>query len=125
MKRFAIAASITAALVLSSAALAGATLVGKYTANVASPAALKGIWTLTFAKAGTYAVADQGHIVIRGKYATVGSKVSLGHETGPAACPTGAAYSWKRSGKTLKLTRIKDTCAGRATVLAHTFTQSG
>ena len=125
MKRFAIAASIIGALVLSSMAFAAGTLVGKYTANVASPTALKGTWTLTFAKAGTYAVADQGHIVIRGKYTTAGSRVSLGHETGPAACPTGATYSWKRSGKTLKLTRIKDTCAGRTTVLAHTFTQSG
>lgn len=125
MKRLAIAASIIAALVLSSVALAGGTLAGKYTAKIASPSPLKGTWVLKFATGSTYTVADNGHIVIHGKYSTTGSKVSLGHETGPASCPSAAKYSWKRRGKTLKLTRISDSCSGRSSVLSHTFTQVG
>jgi hypothetical protein len=126
MRQLAIAASITAALVLASGALAAGTLAGKYTAKIASPASLKGTWVLNFAKAGTYTVSDNGHIVIHGKYSTSGSKVSLSHETGPAACASAGKYSWKRTGKTLKFTRISDTaCVGRSGVLSHIFTQTG
>ena len=126
MKRFTFAAATVAALVVVSVALAGGTLAGRYTTKIASPPDLKGTWVLTFAKAGSYTVVDNGTVVIRGKYAASGSKVTFGHETGPAACAKTGKYSWKKSGKTLKFTRISDSaCTGRSGVLAHTFTQAG
>jgi hypothetical protein len=112
--------------VLASVALAVGTLSGKYTAKIASPAPVTGTWVLNFAKAGSYTVSDNGHVVIHGKYLTTGSRVSLSHETGPAACGSTGKYSWKRAGKTLKFTRISDSaCVGRSGVLSHTFTQTG
>ncbi len=127
MKRFATAAAIVATLGLSSVALAGGTLAGKYSTKIASPAQFKGTWVVNFAKGGTYTVADNGHVVVHGKYSATGTSVTLGHETGPAACPTSGKYIWKRTGKTMKFTRVSDSsaCSGRSGVLSHTFTQVG
>ncbi len=127
MKRFAFGAAVIATLVSASVALAGGSLAGKYTTRIASPAQFKGTWALNFAKNGTYTVADNGRILVHGKYSTSGSKLTLGHETGPAACPKSGTYTWARSGKKLKFTPLSDpaSCSGRSTVLAHTFTQAG
>jgi hypothetical protein len=126
MRYLAVAASIGAALLLASAALAAGTLAGKYTTKISSPSSLKGTWALNFATGGTYTVSDNGHILIHGKYATTGSNVTFDHETGPAACSSAGKYSWKRSGKTLAFVRINDAkCAGRSSVLSHAFTQAG
>jgi hypothetical protein len=125
MKQLALAASVVAALALSSVALAGGTLPGKYTTTIKSPAQLKGTWVLNLANGGTYTVADNGQLLIRGKYSTTGSKITFGHETGNGACAKAGTYSWKKTGKTLEFTRVHDSplCSGRAGVLAHTFTQ--
>jgi hypothetical protein len=125
MKQLALAASVVAALALSSVALAGGTLPGKYTTTIKSPAQLKGTWVLNLANGGTYTVADNGQLLIRGKYSTTGSKITFGHETGNGACAKAGTYSWKKTGKTLKFTRVHDSalCSGRAGVLAHTFTE--
>jgi hypothetical protein len=125
MKHLAIAASVVAALALSSVALAGGTLAGKYTTTIKSPAQFKGTWVLNLTKSGTYTVADNGHLLIRGKYSATRSKVTFGHETGSGACAKSGTYSWSKTGKTLKFTRVHDSplCSGRSGVLAHTFTQ--
>ncbi len=125
MKQLAIAASVVAALALSSVALAGGTLAGKYTTTIKSPAKFKGTWVLNLTKGGTYTVADNGQILIRGKYSTTRSKITFGHETGSGACAKSGTYTWKKTGKTLKFTRVHDSplCSGRSGVLAHTFTQ--
>jgi hypothetical protein len=125
MRRLALAASVIAALALSSVAVAGGTLAGKYTTKITSPPEFKGTWVLNFAKGGTYTVADNGHILIRGKYSTIGAKLTFGHETGDGACAKSGTYSWRRSGKTLTFKRLSDpaACPGRRGVLAHTFTQ--
>jgi hypothetical protein len=126
MKRFAIAAaSLVAMLALSSVALAGDTLPGKYTTTITSPAQFKGIWVLNLAKGGTYTVVDNGQLLIRGRYATTGSRITFGHETGSGACAKSGTYTWKKTGKTLKFTRVSESplCSGRSGVLAHTFTQ--
>ena len=126
MKHLAIAASVVAALALSSVALAGGTLPGKYTTTIKSPAQFKGTWVLNLAKRGTYTVADNGQILIRGKYSTTGSKITFGHETGSGACAKSGTYTWAKTGKTLEFTRVSDSaaCSGRSGVLAHTFTQT-
>jgi hypothetical protein len=123
-KQLAAAVSVVAALAFSSVALAGGTLAGKYTTTIKSPAELKGTWVLNLAKGGTYTVVDNGRVVVRGKYTTTGSRVTFGHETGDGACAKSGTYSWKKTGKTLKFTRVHDSplCSGRSGVLAQTFT---
>jgi hypothetical protein len=125
MKQLALAASVVAALALSSAALAGGTLAGKYTTTIRSPAHLRGTWVLNLAKGGTYTVVDNGQLLVRGKYSTTGSKVTFGHETGNGACAKSGTYTWKKTGKTLTFTRVHDSpaCSGRSGVLSHTFTE--
>ena len=124
MKQLAIAAWLVAALALSSVALAGGTLPGRYTTTINSPAQFKGTWTLNLAKGGAYRVGN-GQLRIRGKYSTTGSKITFGHETGDGACPKSGTYTWKKTGRTLKFTRVSDSplCSGRSGVLAHMFTQ--
>ena len=106
-------------------AQASGTLVGTFTTTIKTPAELKGTWVLTFAKGGTYTVAGNGHLVVRGKYSTTGSKIAFGHETGDGACAKSGTYTWKKAGKTLKFTRVSDSplCSGRIRVLAQTLTQ--
>src|SRR6266508_5815557 len=125
MKQLAIAASVVAALALSSVALAGGTLAGKYQTTIKSPAQLKGTWALNLTKGGTYTIVDNGQLLVRGKYSTTGSKITFGHETGSGACAKSGTYTWSKTGKTLKFRRVHDSplCSGRSAVLAHTFTQ--
>jgi hypothetical protein len=124
MKQLAVAASLVAALALSSVALAGGTLAGKYTTTIKSPAQLKGTWVLNLAKGATYTVGN-GQLVVRGKYSATRSKITFGHETGNGACAKSGTYTWKKTARTLKFTRVSDSplCSGRSGVLAHTFTQ--
>jgi hypothetical protein len=125
MKHLALAASVIAALALSSVALAGDTLAGKYTTTIKGPSQFKGTWVLNLAKGGTYTVADNGRLLIRGKYSATRSKITFGHETGNGACAKSGTYAWKKTGKTLRFRRVHDSplCSGRSGVLAHTFTQ--
>jgi hypothetical protein len=125
MKHLAVAASVVAALALSSVALAGGTLAGKYTTTIKSPTQLKGTWVINLAKGGTYTIMDNGQLLVRGKYSTTRSKITFGHETGNGACAKSGTYTWKKTARTLKFTRVHDSplCSGRSQVLAHTFTQ--
>jgi hypothetical protein len=125
MKQLAIAASVVAALALSSVALAGGTLPGKYSTTIKSPAQFKGTWVLNLAKNGAYTVAANGQLRIRGRYSTTGSRITFGHEQGDGACAKSGTYIWKKTGKTLKFTRVGESpeCSGRSGVLAHTFTK--
>ena len=124
LKHLAVAASLVATLALSSVALAGGALPGKYATSIKSPAQFKGTWILNLAKGGTYTVVN-GQLLIRGRYATSGSRITFGHETGDGACAKSGTYTWKKTGRTLKFTRVSESpvCSGRSGVLAHTFTQ--
>jgi hypothetical protein len=124
MKLVIASASLVAALAVSSVALAGGTLAGKYATTIKSPAQFKGAWVLNLAKGGTYTV-DNGQILIRGRYSTTGSRITFGHETGDGACAKSGTYTWKKTGKMLKFTRVRESplCSGRSGVLAHMFTQ--
>ena len=125
MKRLAVCVSMIAALVLPTVVLAdGALPLGKYRANVKTPARLKGIWVLSFMKGGKYTITDNGAVVVRGHFTST-SRVYLSNETGPAACPQFGVYAWKRTGKTLKFTKVSDPCVGRAVVLGLPFTATG
>ena len=122
MKRLALGALLIAVLALPAIVLAANTLpLGKYTANVKSPARLKGTWVLNFVKGGKYTISDNGAIVVRGRFVS-SSRISFSNETGPAACTWFGIYTWKKVGKTLKFKKVTDPCAGRAAVLSNTFT---
>jgi hypothetical protein len=124
MKRLAVGVLMIAALVLAvpSVVLAGRDLpLGKYTRTVTTPARLKGVWVLDFLKGGKYTIADNGAVVVRGHFQST-TRLYLSGETGPAACPQFGVYTWKRAGKTLTLTKVSDSCAGRAAVLSRRFT---
>ena len=124
LKHLAVAASLVATLAVSSVALAGGSLAGRYTTSIRRPAQFKGTWVLKFAKGGTYTVTN-GQVLIRGRYSTNGSRITFGHETGDGACAKSGTYTWKKTGRTLKFTRVSESpvCDGRSGVLAHTFTQ--
>jgi hypothetical protein len=125
MRRLAVGASLIAALALPPVVLAGGSLpLGKYTTNVKTPARLKGVWVLNFVKGGRYAITDNGAVVVRGHFTST-SRIYLSNETGPAACPQFGVYAWRRTGKTLRFTKVSDPCAGRAAVLALPFTATG
>jgi hypothetical protein len=128
MKRFVLVASIIAALGLSSAALAAATLSGTYKTKLHTSAlggALNGTWTIKF-KSGAYTVTDNGAVVVKGKYKIKGSKITLTDKTGKDVCPGSGTYKITKHGTKLKLKKISDTsaCAGRVLVLtSHTLTK--
>jgi hypothetical protein len=84
---------------------------------------LNGTWLISFAPNGTYAVVKEPNtstLLIGGSSAVSGSKVSMVDKAGPLACKSLGTYSWSLSRKTLRLTRVKDTCAGRVAVLSST-----
>ena len=125
-RRIALAASVAAVLASPSLAVAGGSLAGTYKTTIASPAQFKGTWVLKFAPAGSYTVADNGHVIVRGKYTDSGSKITFVHETGQAACAKAGTYTWTKSAKTVRFKRISDpaSCSGRITILSHPLTQS-
>lgn len=126
VKRIALAASVAAALASPSLALAGGSLAGTYKTTFASPAQFKGTWVLKFAAGGAYSVTDNGHLLVRGKYTSGGSKITFGHETGQGACAKSGTYTWTKAGKTLRFKRVSDaaSCNGRITILSHALTLS-
>jgi hypothetical protein len=100
-------------------------LKGIYGTVIKSPnAGLNGTWLINFVADGTYVVVKEPGsktLLIGGSSAVSGNKVTLVDKAGPLRCRGSAAtgtYSWKRSGKTLKFTRVKDSCVGRPMVFA-------
>ena len=124
MKRLVVAIAAVAALTLTPGALAAGRLSGKFQTKVAS-GQLKGTWTLSFSKKGTYTV--KGPLgAAAGKNTYSGSTITFGRETGDTACSGGTArYTYKLSGKTLKLTKKSDPCAPRASILTRKLTKVG
>jgi hypothetical protein len=116
---------LTAGLALPSGASAASAFPGTYRTKLSAPAQFKGTWTLTFRKSGTYSVALGASVLVNGRYTVSGSKITLGHEKGPASCAPAGTYSFKRTGASLKLTKVSDSvakCAGRIMVLTHPLT---
>ena len=123
-KLLAILALGVAAVAASSLALAEGTLNGKYATTIKSPPDLKGTWVLKFQKGGIYTVALNGTVLTRGKYSATARRITL-REPAVNGCGGRGKYTWRKSGKRLRFTRITESpkCAARAAVLAHTFSQ--
>jgi hypothetical protein len=130
MQRLATVASVAAALLLASVALAAATPAGTYKTKITSNAAggaLKGTWTVKFASPA-YTVTDNGTVVVHGKYSIKGTTITFNDKSGRDVCPGPGKYAFKLSGTKLNLTLVSDSnpaCLGRRVVLAGSFTKIG
>ena len=125
MKRLAVLAMLVPALVLVGVAQAKSPLSGVYQVTIKGSAAqLNGTWRISFAPNGAYVVVKAPNtktMLIGGSSSTSGATVKMTDKTGPAACTGNTAtakYKWSLSGKSLKLTKVKDACAPRAVILA-------
>ena len=100
-------------------------LEGTYGTVIKSPnAALNGTWLIEFVADGTYVVVKQPKaktFLIGGSSTVSGNKVTLVDKVGPLRCTGSSAtgtYSWKLTGKTLKFTKVEDSCGGRPLVFS-------
>ncbi len=125
---------VAAALVIIGllAALAGAASAaparpaGRYRTVIAKPANFVGPWWLTFGPRNAFTVyrgsVDAAHLGVRGSISYAGNQITFTDVSGPAKCTGSQAtgvYSYSLpSARTLRLTRIRDNCVGRRTVLA-------
>jgi len=122
MKRLTIVVSIVAALAFSAAALASPTISGKYRATVTKPASSAGTYTLDFKANGKGTVTFGSHQLIA-KFSFTGTTLTA---PGGGGCKTAATYKIKPAGNKLTFKAVKpDSCIGRKTVLAQTFTKVG
>jgi hypothetical protein len=120
--RIACVVVVILALGISSVALAAGGVVGTYATTVKSPPQLKGKWVLTLAKGGTYTVALNGEALARGTYSATATTITMRE---PDGCGGTGTYAWKKSGKTMRFIRKRESssCPERAAVLTHRFTQ--
>lgn len=95
MKRLVVAIAAVAALTLTPGALGAASLSGRFQTKVSS-GQLKGTWTISFSKKGTYAV--KGPLgSAAGKNTYSGSTITFGRETAPPPAPPGRPASTRSS----------------------------
>lgn len=111
--------AFAAAVLVSASAAWAATIQGTFATTItgAKPAFLNGRWLVKFKAGGAYEIDLNGAAVVLGRGTVTATRITFGHESGPAACPTSAIYRWALNGRTLRFTAIRDTCAGRRTVL--------
>ena len=127
MKRgmqFTLAFAILGALAFSAIALAAGGVVGTYTTRITKSNHLNGKWTLVLAKGGTYSIAQNGNVLARGKYSATATTITFARE--PASgCRGSGQYAWRKSGKTMTFLRKREaaSCAARAEILGHRYTQ--
>jgi hypothetical protein len=127
VKRLAVLGMLIPALALALVGIAQAKspLYGVYQVTIKGSAAqLNGTWQISFAPNGAYVVVKAPNtktMLIGGSSSTSGATVKMTDKSGPAACTGNTAtarYKWSVSGKSLKLTKVKDACAPRAVILA-------
>jgi hypothetical protein len=125
MKRFAIVISILPVLAFATASTATATIMGKYTTTITTPASVAGTYTLNFKKNGTGTVTVNGQLTDH-TFTFKGSTLTA-PGGGANVCPTVGTYRIHLAGRHLTLTVIHDTCKiGRAQVFpGHVWTKVG
>jgi hypothetical protein len=123
MPRLVVAASVAGLIVAFSAAAAvSPPLHGTFRTVIknAPDDQLDGTWQIALLSTGRYTIQRNGTVLIRGRDTETATTISLGHETGPAAC-TGAlgaaTYRWSLRAGLLRLTTVREGCLGRHVVL--------
>ncbi|HEU0078339.1 MAG TPA: hypothetical protein VFQ76_11855 [Longimicrobiaceae bacterium] len=106
-------------------------ITGEYTVTIAAadiPAAMPdsmrqgmiGTWNIALHEGNHLLVTYNGREVVQGPYMVSGNQLTLpANDTGPYACRSAATYTWQMSDGQLSLTRVQDTCDGRALVLTR------
>lgn len=125
MNRFAIVMSILPVLAFVAPATATATITGRYTTTITTPASAAGTYTLNFKRNGTGTITWNGQLTpltFTFKGSTLTAPGGAGY-----VCPTIGTYRIHLAEKHLTLTGIRDTCKiGRAQVFpGHVWTKVG
>jgi hypothetical protein len=112
------------ALALPGAALAAPTatiLTGTFQKRISKKAPpLNGTWKLKLKQDGTFELARNGVIVVRGVAAGVSGRLAIGDQRGPYRCKgreRAATYTYTLRGKVLTLRPVLEPCLGRKLVL--------
>ena len=110
------------ALVAATAAAAAGTLQGTFKTVIANAPAkqLDGTWSLTLQTSGGYTTKRNGVVVVRGRDTQTATTIRFVDESGPMICSPAQAtgtYHWSLSGSSLRLTPIRESCAGRRLML--------
>jgi hypothetical protein len=81
---------------------------------------LAGAWEIAFGDNGHAQVSVNGRQVVDAPFQVSGRDFTLGEDTGEYACHSPARYTWHATATELHLSRVEDSCDGRAVVLtAH------
>jgi hypothetical protein len=123
---------VSAVVLAATAAAATSPLHGVWQTKIKSAApSLNGTWLLSFSPSGAYAVVKKPNtkaLMVGGISTASGTTVTMTDREGPASCPGASArakYSFRITGKKLKLTKISEPCSGRGVILGGTFTKVG
>ena len=128
MKRLITVAVLACAFVLAAeATAAGSPLTGQFQTVISGKtSALNGTWVMDFAPNGFYTVAKKPNlntVLVGGSSTISGKNLMLADHQGRLACKTPAEYTFSLSGKTVRFTKVNDSCAGRLALLAASWTK--
>src|SRR4051794_8957949 len=127
MKRLITVAVLACTLVLASGASAAGPLTGAYQTVISGKSgALNGTWILTFAPNGFYTAAKKPKtttVLVGGSSTISGKTLTVADHLGPLACKAPGQYSFAVAGKTVKFTKVTDSCGGRLTLLSASWTK--
>jgi len=78
-----------------------------------------GYFTLTFVGDGSYTVAAEDKIVVKGTYTVSQDEIAFKDTEGEYACVQDkpGKYKWKYDGKALTFSKVEDECDGRSQAL--------
>jgi len=77
-----------------------------------------GPFTLTFNGDGSYTVAAEDKVVVKGTYTATDDEILLKDTEGEYACVNQPGkYKWKYDGKAITFSKVEDACEGRAQAL--------
>ena len=109
------AIALTAALALSPSAQGAGPIVGKYRGKITS-GFLAGTWTIDFRRNKTYKVTSRFG-TLTGKIRYSGSTtITFYGESEGTICPGAGKYKFRKRGRTLKFTAIREPCRPRRLV---------
>ena len=78
-----------------------------------------GYFTLTFVGDGSYTVAAEDKIVVKGTYTVEKDEIAFKDSEGEYACVQDkpGKYKWKYDGKAITFSKVEDECDGRSQAL--------